>query len=156
VIQKIVHLDKREKEVVRLWQSGDISLGSARTYLDWVRRFCAYCRLLGLDEAAELTLEGAKRFALSYVGRRKKGSVCASSCLVAKNALHAWAFALGALGTPLPEWKPKHTEAPLSRLLREFFEFRRCHRGVAEGDPSTRCSSCRGFSVATAEPRKSG
>lgn len=132
MIQQIAHLDRREKEVVRLWQNGDISLGSARTYLDWVRRFCAYCRLLGLDETAELTLEGAMRFALSYVGRRKKGPVRASSCLVAKNALHAWAFALGVLGISLPEWKPKHSHAPPSPLLREYFEFRRCHRGVAE------------------------
>lgn len=72
------------------------------------------------------------RFALSYVGRRKKGPVRASSCLIAKNALHAWAFALGALGISVPEWNPKHSEAPLSPLLKEYHEFRRCHRGVAE------------------------
>lgn len=88
MIQQLAHLDKREKEVVRLWRSGDISLGSAETYLHWVRRFRAYCGLRGLDEAAELTLEGATRFALSYVGRRTKGPVRASSRFVAKNALH--------------------------------------------------------------------
>jgi integrase/recombinase XerD len=132
VIQQLAHLDKREKEVVRLWRSGDISLGSARTYLHWVRRFRAYCHRRGLDEAAELTLEGATRFALSYVGRRTKGPVLASTCFVARNALHAWAFALGALGITLPEWKPKRSQALRSLLLKEYCEFRHCHRGVAE------------------------
>ena len=132
MIQQLAHLDKREKEVVRLWRSGDISLESARTYLHWVRRFCAYCRRRGLDEATELTLKGATRFTLSYVGRRTEGPVCASSCLVAKNALHAWAFALGALGIALPDWKPKRPQALLSPLLKEYCEFRRCHRGVSE------------------------
>lgn len=116
-----------------LWRSGDISPGSARTYLDWVRRFYAYCERLGLDEVAELTLEGAWRFARSYVGPRTKGPVCASSCLIARNALHAWAYAIRALGAALPEWNPKRALAPMSPLLKEYCEFRRLHRGVAEG-----------------------
>ena len=131
--QHFSHLDKREKEVLCLWRSGDISPGSARTYLDWVRRFYSYCERLGLDEVAELTLEGAWRFARSYVGPRTKGPVCASSCLIARNALHAWAYAIRALGAVLPEWSPKRAQAPMSPLLKEYCEFRRRHRGVAEG-----------------------
>jgi len=121
--QQLGHLDKREKEVLCLWRSGDISLGSARTYLDWVRRFYAYCERLGLDEVAELSLEGALRFARSYMGPRTKGPVGASSCLIARNALHAWAYAIRALGTALPEWSPKRAQAPVSPLLKEYCEF---------------------------------
>jgi len=133
VNQQCGHSDKHEKEVLRLWRSGDISPGSARTYLDWVRRFYAYCERLGLDCVAELTLEGAWRFAHSYVGPRTKGPVRTSSCLIARNALHAWAFAISALGVALPEWSPKRVQPQVSPLLKEYCEFRRRHRGVAEG-----------------------
>ena len=47
------------------------------------------------------------RFARSYVGPRTKGPVCASSCFIARNALHEWAFAIDALGTALPEWSAR-------------------------------------------------
>jgi integrase/recombinase XerD len=131
--QRFGHPDGREQRVVQLWRHGHISSGSQQVYLQWVRRFHVYCRQHHLDEAAELTLEGAWRFARSYVGPRTKGPVRASSCLIARNALHAWAFAIGSLGAALPEWSPKHAQAPVSPLLKEYCEFRRHHRGVAEG-----------------------
>jgi hypothetical protein len=68
VSQRFGQLDKREKQVVRLWQSGHISPGSILLYLQWVRRYYAYCQLHHLDEAAELTLDGARRFTQAYVG----------------------------------------------------------------------------------------
>jgi integrase/recombinase XerD len=132
VSQRFGQLDKREKQVVRLWQSGHISPGSILLYLQWVRRYYAYCQLHHLDEAAELTLDGARRFTQAYVGPRTKGRVGAGSCLVAKNALHAWAFALRTLGATLPEWSPV-APVRMSPLLAEYCQFRRCHRGVAEG-----------------------
>jgi integrase/recombinase XerD len=133
VSQHPCYRDEREKQVVQLWRGGDISPGTVRTYLDWVRRFYAYCERLGLDDVAELTLKGVWRFARSYVGPRTKGPVCASSCFIARNALHAWAFAIGALGTMLPEWNSRPAQAPLPPLLKEYCEFRCRHRGVAEG-----------------------
>jgi len=133
VSQRFGHLDRREKQVVQLWQSGHISPGSILLYLQWVRRFHAYCQQHDLDEAAELTLDGARRFTQAYVGPRTKGPVSASSGLVARNALHAWAFALRALGTMLPEWSPKRVPVRMLPLLAEYCQFRRCHRGVAEG-----------------------
>lgn len=133
VSQHPCYRDEREKQVVQLWRGGDISPGTVRTYLDWVRRFYAYCERRGLDDVAELTLKGAWRFARSYVGPRTKGPVRTSSCFVARNALHAWAFAVGALGTGLSEWSASPAEAPLSPLLKEYCEFRCLHRGVAEG-----------------------
>ena len=122
-----------EKEVVRLWRSGDISAGTVRTYLAWIRRFYIHCGERSIDPIVELTLEGARRFACSYIGPRTKGHICVGTRLSVRNALHAWAFALGRLGAAVPEWSPKHVRAPKSRLLKEYCEFRRCHRGVAEG-----------------------
>ena len=57
VSQHLRYRDEREKQVLRLWRDGDVSQGTARTYLDWVLRFYAYCERLGLDDVAELTLE---------------------------------------------------------------------------------------------------
>ena len=124
---------KYEKEVVRLWRSGDISAGTVRTYLAWIRRFYIYCGERSIDPIVELTLEGARRFACSYLGPRTKGHICVGTRLSVRNALHAWAFALGRLGAAAPEWSPEHVRVPKSRLLKEYCEFRRCHRGVAEG-----------------------
>jgi site-specific recombinase XerD len=76
---------------------------------------------------------GAKHFGESYIGPRKNGPVRASSCLVAKNALHAWAFAIAALGICVPEWNPARPRIVLSTLLEEYSEFRCHHRGVAAG-----------------------
>jgi integrase/recombinase XerD len=132
VNQQLVGLDEREKAVVQLWRSGDISPATMRNYIRWVRHFYAYCMRLSLDDAAELTLVGAWRFARSYVGPRIKGPICASTGRTAKNALHAWAFALGRLGATLPEWSPKQKQV-LSPILKEYCEFRRSHRDVAEG-----------------------
>ena len=122
-----------EKGVVRLWRSGDISAGTVSTYLAWIRRFYIYCAERSIDPIVELTLEGARRFACSYIGPRTKGHICVGTRLSVRNALHAWAFALGRLGAAAPEWSPKHVRVPKSRLLKEYCEFRRCHRGVAEG-----------------------
>lgn len=125
-------LDPRMKAVVRLWRNLHISRGAISTYLQWVRRFQIYCKEHRWDETTHLTLDGAVRFTRSYVGPRTKGRVSASSCLVARNALHAWAFALGVLGTSVPEWRPRDDAPRVSPLLSAYCEFRRSHGGVAE------------------------
>ena len=129
----IVCLDKRERDVVRLWHRGHISSGSSFLYLQWVRRFSLYCRQHELDEASQLTLDGAMRFGRFYVGPRANGPVGLNSRLIARNALHAWACALRCLGAPVSDWKPKLAAARMSPLLTAYSEFRRTHRGVAMG-----------------------
>jgi len=133
VSHPIVFLDRREKEVVRLWRSGHISPGSILVYLQWVRRFYVYCQQHHLDEASQLTLDGAMRFGHGYVGPRTKGPVGTSSRLIARNALHAWAFTLRALGTSVPEWRSKPLARRMAPILMAYCEFRCRHRGVATG-----------------------
>jgi integrase/recombinase XerD len=125
--------DQYKGDVARIWRTGDISPGTVHVYLDWVRRFYGYCKQHGLEATAQLTLMGAKHFGRCYTGPRKNGPVRASSCLVAKNALHAWAFAMAALGVSIPEWNPAQSRIALPKLLEEYCEFRRHHRGVAAG-----------------------
>lgn len=125
--------DQYKGEVARIWRTGGISPGTVHVYLDWVRRFYGCCKHHRLEATAQLTLMGAKHFGESYIGPRKNGPVRASSCLVAKNALHAWAFAIAALGICVPEWNPARPRIVLSTLLEEYSEFRCHHRGVAAG-----------------------
>ena len=125
--------DQYEEEVARIWRTGDISPGTVSVYLGWVRRFYVYCEQHQLEATSQLTLTGAKHFGRSYSGPRKNGPVHSSSCLVAKNALHAWAFAIRSLGVSVPEWDPARASIAMSPLLEEYCDFRRHHRGVAPG-----------------------
>ena len=125
--------DQYKGEVARIWQASDISPGTVYVYFNWVRRFYGYCKQQRLETTSQLTLIGAKHFGQCYTGPRKNGPVRASSCLVAKNALHAWAFAISALGVSVPEWSPAQPPIALPALLSQYCEFRRHHRGVAAG-----------------------
>src|SRR5215475_11861265 len=96
-------------------------------YLQWVHRFSKYCAKRRLLETQQLTAVGVQRFIRDYVGARLKGRpIAQNSRNLASNALHAWACALGALGTPLPPWRTK--EAPqLSPLVKDYSHYRRVH-----------------------------
>jgi len=145
VKQQSSDLYRFEKQVVRLWRSGDISPGTVRTYLGWVHRFYAYCGQNSLASSAQLTLDGARRFARRYRGPRTEGPISSSTCLVAKNALHAWAFAVGSLGIELPEWSASPAPTLELPIVREYREFRRCHRGVAAGTLRRDCEVASAF-----------
>ena len=125
--------DQHSRTVARIWRNGHISASTVHLYLSWVQRFYGYCIQHHLEATEQLTLKGARRFGQSYLGRRTHGRVRASTCLVAKNALHAWAFAIATLGVSVPEWNPAGAPIPISPLLREYCDFRCHHRGVAAG-----------------------
>ena len=129
----VVCRDEREREVVRVWQSGHLSSGTAFTYLHWIRLYRTYCGQRQLDETAGLTLDGVTRFTQAYVGPRKKGAVAPRSREIAVRALHAWACALGALRIAVPEWRARRAPVPLPPLLAAYCHYRRSHGGVAEG-----------------------
>jgi hypothetical protein len=102
-------IDCRERAVVELWRKGHLSLGTIVIYLQWVRRFRTYCDKRKLPETEQLTAVGARRFAKAYAGPRLKGRQSSKeSRNLASNALHAWACASAALGTPLPPWRDNH------------------------------------------------
>ena len=114
-------------------------------YLQWVRRFRTYCAKRKLLETVHLTAVGVRRFTRAYVGPRLRGQQSAkNSCNVASNALHAWACALSALGTPLPPWREKYAP-PLLPLLKEYCHYRRAHNGVSESTLVRDVEAARGF-----------
>jgi integrase/recombinase XerD len=121
-----------EHKVARIWKQGHVSSGSIVTYLHWARRFRAYCQKHQLDVTDELTLAGVQQFTRNYVGPRVKQGLAAGSCDCARNAIHAWACALRALGISLPPWREKKAPPLLSTLLAEYCHYRRSHNGVSE------------------------
>src|ERR1700756_1211864 len=125
-------IDSREHAVVEMWRKGRLTSGTIVIYLQWVRRFRKYCDNQKLLETEELTAAGVRRFTHAYTGPRLRGRRSSKeSRNLASNALHAWACALGALGTSLPPWRVKHV-SPLSPLLKEYCHYRRVHNGVSE------------------------
>lgn len=126
--------DERERAVVEFWRKGHLSTGTMAIYLQWVRRFTSYCRKHKHVENEQLTAAGVHRFVRSYCGPRLKGRRSAQGTREgARNAIHAWACALRAMGTPLPPWRDDDRRPlPLPPVLDEYCQYRRAHNGVSD------------------------
>jgi site-specific recombinase XerD len=125
-------IDDRERAVIDLWRKGHLSSGTIQIYLQWVRRFCAFCEKRKVNELEQLTREGVRRFVRRYAGPRLGSRASApSSRGVAHNALHAWSCALRALGVATPLWRTKSDTPPLPPLLEEYRRYRKAHCGVS-------------------------
>ena len=137
--------DDRERAVLAWWRKGKLSSGTMVVYLQWVRRFRTYCDEHKLPETEQLTAVGVQRFTRAYAGPRLKGRPSSgNSCNLANNALHAWACALAALGTPMPPWRDRRS-LQLSPLLKEYCHYRRVHNGVSERTLVRDVETARGF-----------
>ena len=90
--------------ILRAWREDRcVSASSAQQYLQWIDRFRRYCRALGLEESAELTRAGVKRFQAWYTRSRKINSDhlgLASSSLRSLRRVHE------VMGIPVPPWQP--------------------------------------------------
>jgi hypothetical protein len=113
--------DERERTVVQFWRRGHLSRNTIQVYISWVRRFRACCLRRELIEADELSLVGACRFTSIYTGPRLKGKALKrSTCDSARNAIHAWACALRALGETLPAWESAPANQSLPPWLDDY------------------------------------
>jgi len=144
--EQLAGTDDRERVVVEFWRKGHVSSGTVVIYLQWVRRFRSYCSNHKLLENEQLTAGGVQRFTRSYVGPRLKGRrIAQSSRDSARNALHAWACALRAMGTSLPPWRDTQERPPLPPLIDEYCQYRRAHNGVSERTLVRDVETARGF-----------
>ena len=90
---------------------------SARNYIRWIKWFRFYAAQRGLDERAELTVEGARRFALWYVQYRH---INLTRLDKARPALHALSRVYRMIGLNPPTWHvPRPPSPPASALLQE-------------------------------------
>jgi site-specific recombinase XerD len=130
---QLAFTDDRERAVAEFWRKGHVSAGTIAIYLQWVWRFRSYCSNHNLVEHEQLTAGGVQRFTQAYAGPRLKGRrIAQGSRDSARNALHAWACALKAMGTLLPPWRHHHQSPALSPLNDEYCQYRRAHNGVSE------------------------
>lgn len=119
------------KAILHVWR-GDriISASSAQQYLQWIERFRHYCRERSLDEAAELTRDGAKRFQAWYARSHKINTThlgLASSSMRALRRVHE------VVGMPVPPWRPvERRPLPATAVLRDYAAHIGQHRGNPE------------------------
>ena len=112
----------------RVWR-GDrcVQDSSAAAYLLWVKRFRVYSAQRHLDERAELTLAGVRRF-VAWYGRRRHPSP--SHFSGARAALYALSRVYQVLGLDPPAWAPaRRAPAPATALLRAYGEHLASQRG---------------------------
>jgi len=100
---------------------------SAHNYIRWIKGFRFYVDCLGLEERAELTQEGACRFAEWY-GRHRR--VDHKKMARAQTALHALNRVYEVMGLHPPKWSaPRPPVRPASALLQEYADYLARHRG---------------------------
>lgn len=153
--RRVTVTDDRERAVLAWWRKSKLKPGTIAVYLQWVRRFRAYCDTRKLSEIEHLTAVGVRRFIESYTGPRLKGRHSSgNSRNLANNALHAWACALGAMGTPVPLWRDRRP-CLLSPLLKEYCHYRRVHNGISERTLVRDVETARDFLAQLGRGRKS-
>jgi len=107
-----------------------ISAGTAQHYLRWIIRLRHYCRELGLDEAAQLTHEGANRFLTWYANARRIDTAYLG---LARSSVRALRRVYEVVGLPVPPWRPVVSRPPPATALLQDYASHLCqHRGNPE------------------------
>lgn len=125
------------QDILRVWRSDRcVSASSAQQYLYWIGRFRRYCLELGLDEAVELTHDGAKRFQVWYARSRK---IDIAHLDLASSAMRSLRRVHEVMGLPLLAWKPtEHRPPPAVAVLRDYVVHLGQHRGNPESTIRTK------------------
>jgi integrase/recombinase XerD len=119
------------EDMLRIWRDDRcVQDSSAGLYLQWIKRFRAYCAGNGLDERTELTLSGAQRFIARYARLR---GLDARRLGGARTALYALSRVYQVMGLNPPAWQPPQpVPPPATALLREYADHLARHRGNPE------------------------
>jgi site-specific recombinase XerD len=119
------------EDMLRVWRADHcVQDSSAGLYLQWIRRFRAYCGQRNLDERAELTLAGAHRFIAWYARHR---DLKPQGLGGARTALYALSRVYRVMGLSLPAWhNPPRARPPATALLRAYADHLAHHRGNPE------------------------
>ena len=119
------------QDILHVWH-GDRSLraSSAQRYLQWIGRFRRYCRTLGLNEGAELTLDGVRRFQAWYARSREINSAYLD---LASSPMHSLRRVHEVMGMPVLPWEPiERRRPPATTVLRDYAAHLGQHRGNPE------------------------
>ena len=115
-------------EIIDVWRDDrSVKDGSACVYLRWIRRFRAYCEQHVLNEQAQLTLDGARRFVDCYCQRHALGHSAARN---ARTAVYALNRVYCVLGREVPPWRVAPvTGSAATAVLRAYGDYLVVHRG---------------------------
>jgi integrase/recombinase XerD len=116
------------EDMFRVWRADRcVRDASARNYIRWIKWFRFYVDQLGLDERAELTVDGARRFALWYAQHRH---IDLKRLDNARPALRALSRVYRMMGLNPPPWRVPQPPSPhASALLQEYADHLVRHRG---------------------------
>jgi integrase/recombinase XerD len=119
------------EDMLRIWRADrSVQDSSAGVYLQWIKRFRVYCARCELDERAELTLSGVRRFIARYAQLRRLDPRRLGG---ARTALHALSRVYQVMRLDPPAWQPpKPISLPATMLLREYADHLARHRGNPE------------------------
>jgi len=119
-------------EIIHVWRDDrSVKDSSACVYLRWITRFRAYCEQHGLNEPAQLTLDGAHHFVDWYRRRHDLGRNAAASARTAVLELHR---VYCVLGREVPTWRvAPAASSPATAVLRAY----RAHLVAHRGSPPT-------------------
>jgi integrase/recombinase XerD len=116
------------EDMFRVWGADRcVQDASARHYVRWIKWFRFYAAQHGLDERAELTVEGARRFALWYAQHRRIDSKRLDKPRTALLALNR-VYRMMELNPPT-WYVPLAPSPPASALLQEYADNLARHRG---------------------------
>ena len=86
--------------------------------MQWIGRFRGYCLERGLDEAAELTRDGVKRFQAWYARSRK---ITTTNLGLASSSMRSLRRVHEVMGMPAPPWRSIERRAPpATAVLRDY------------------------------------
>lgn len=119
------------EDILRVWR-GDrcVRASTAQQYLQWISWFKKYCRALGLDEAAELTHDGARRFQAWYASSHQ---ISTANLGLTGSSVRALRRVYEVMGMPVPPWRPiEPSPPPAGVVLRDYASQLRQQRGNPE------------------------
>ena len=115
-------------EIIHVWRDDrSVKDSSACLYLRWIKRFRAYCEQHGLNEQAQLTLDGARHFVHWYCRQHDLGPGAAAN---ARTAVHELNRVYCVLGRDVPTWQvAPAASSPATAVLRAYRDHLVAHRG---------------------------
>lgn len=119
------------QDILRVWRDDRcVRASTAQKYLRWIGQFRCYCSALGLDEGAELTRDGVRRFQAWYTRARKINTARLGA---ASSSMRSLRRVREVMGMPVPPWEPiERLRPPAMAVLRDYATHLGQHRGNPE------------------------
>jgi len=121
-----------KQDILRVWRADRrINAASAQCYFQWVDRLRHFCSEAGLNEADQLTRDGAKRLRAWYARTHK---ISTGPIGGASSSLRSLRRVYEVLGLPVLPWQPVfRRQLPVTPVLRDYAVHLGQHRGNPEG-----------------------